>query len=167
MNKKITLVVCLAFLLLAALPALGQAGSASVRGKVVDADGNPLEGVKVIFTNPVRPDTSYDGTTNKKGRFTISGLLYDETSKRWSITHRYLWKSEDDDTTDHNAESNIRRDWLFEESRWFYRAAYRWRWDEFKEWQHRISFGTGPGYHIIDRETLDLDGLIGPHGKSP
>jgi tetratricopeptide (TPR) repeat protein len=86
MNKKITLVVCLAFLLLAALPALGQAGSASVRGKVVDADGNPLEGVKVIFTNPVRPDTSYDGTTNKKGRFTISGLLYDETSKRWDVT---------------------------------------------------------------------------------
>jgi len=107
-------------------------------------------------------DGSEGNTVNASTRFALDLSYDDETSKRWSITHRYLWKSEDDDTTDHNAVFNLRRDWLIEESRWFYRAAYRWRWDEFKEWQHRISFATGPGYHILDRETLTLDGLIGP-----
>jgi superkiller protein 3 len=84
MNKRIAfgLATCL---VLAALPALAQSGAAECRGKIVDEEGNPIPGVNVVFTNPARPDVRYEGKTNKKGRYYITGLLYDEASKIWNM----------------------------------------------------------------------------------
>ncbi len=75
-----------ALILLCALPAAAQQGAAEVRGQVVDAEGNPLEGVKITFVNPAKPDRVYEGSTNKKGRYYIRGLLYYEAQKDWTAT---------------------------------------------------------------------------------
>jgi tetratricopeptide (TPR) repeat protein len=74
-----------ALMLLAALPVFGQAGMGEIRGKVTDADGNPLAGVEVTFSSTVNDTAVYTAKTNKKGRFLRSGIVYYHEG-RWKVT---------------------------------------------------------------------------------
>ena len=65
--------------------AFAQAGMSEVRGKITDADGNPLAGVAITFTSTVRDSASYTTKTNKKGRYFLDGLVY-YNEGRWKVT---------------------------------------------------------------------------------
>lgn len=83
LERRIAIVcVALGLALAVASPASAQRPEAEVRGQVLDGDGNPLQGVKVTFTNPAQSRV-YDATTNKKGRYYMTGLLYNEAHKDW------------------------------------------------------------------------------------
>ena len=56
----------------AAAPAAAQSGS--IRGKVVDAQGNPVDGAKVSIQNVEMSGRSLDTKTNKKGEYMQVGL---------------------------------------------------------------------------------------------
>src|SRR5262245_60155833 len=68
-----------------ALPAWGQ-GVSTANGTVVDRDGNPVEGVVVTFVAKSKPDVPYKGTTNKKGRYAVSGMFTAKESEWWLMT---------------------------------------------------------------------------------
>ena len=57
---------------LAASPAAAQTGS--IRGKVVDAQGNPVDGAKVSLQNVEMSGRSLETKTNKKGEYMQVGL---------------------------------------------------------------------------------------------
>jgi tetratricopeptide (TPR) repeat protein len=70
-RSLVTAVVGLA-LALAAAPAAAQTGS--IRGKVVDAQGNPVDGAKVSLQNVEMSGRSLETKTNKKGEYMQVGL---------------------------------------------------------------------------------------------
>lgn len=85
MSKKTTILL-FASLMLTVLPALAQPGAASARGKVVDPENQPIPDALIVFTNPANPDVRYEARTDKKGRYLVSGMPYNEVSKRWDVT---------------------------------------------------------------------------------
>ena len=70
-RAMVTAVLGLAVAFLAA-PAAAQSGS--VRGKVLDAQGNPVDGAKVTIQNVEMSGRSLDTKTNKKGEYMQVGL---------------------------------------------------------------------------------------------
>ncbi len=74
----------------AALLAAGLAHGIAVseaKGKVVDAEGQPVVGAVIIFTQASPPKTSYEGKTDKRGNFWVPNLLYSPPGD-WEIQIR-------------------------------------------------------------------------------
>ena len=74
--------------LLAASLCVGTAsatsGASEANGTVVDREGNPLVDVVVKFTPASQPTTTYDGKTNKKGRYFVPGL-FNPQGDQWIV----------------------------------------------------------------------------------
>jgi len=68
--------VAAAFLLLLLTGAAVQTGT--VKGKVKEANGKALAGVLVRATNQKNKDAKYEGTSDSKGEFVITGLIAGE-----------------------------------------------------------------------------------------
>jgi hypothetical protein len=62
-----------------------RAQTADFVGKVLDPDGKPVVGAEVSATNTAFPDRVQKGTTDKKGSFFVSGLLYTAQAPMWKI----------------------------------------------------------------------------------
>jgi Flp pilus assembly protein TadD len=60
------------------------------KGKVVDADGNPVVGAEIVLTNVMPPNRVYTQKTDKHGRYWMSNLLhqpFDKSGKgKWKVT---------------------------------------------------------------------------------
>jgi Flp pilus assembly protein TadD len=81
----------LAFLLvlaLAAAPAHAAAAACEASGKVVDRDGNPLQGAVITFTSKSNPTMPYTGKTNKKGRYFVAGMFAVQGDE-WNVMVEY------------------------------------------------------------------------------
>lgn len=57
--------------------------------------------------------------------------------------------------------TGLREDWLMPESPWYYFALGRYDYNQFGDWDHRLSARTGPGYDIIKTPKLKLTGELG------
>jgi putative salt-induced outer membrane protein YdiY len=91
-----------------------------------------------------------------------SKFAYQDPWTRWRLNGRYFLNLSDDGDNDNNATFNLKRDWLFPESRWFGFAASRYQFDQFKAWKHRVTFVGGPGFHLVETEQHSLDVALGP-----
>ena len=69
-----SLAICAVALGLAILAAPAYAQSGQVRGKVVDQQGNPVDGAKVVIQNVETSGRSLETKTNKKGEYIQIGL---------------------------------------------------------------------------------------------
>ena len=81
---------------------------------------------------------------------------------RWKWEGIYKIAREDGDRTSHYGDLSSRYDWLMPGSRWFAFTGGRYQYDEFEPWEHRAQAMAGPGYHLVDTETVTLDALFGP-----
>lgn len=76
----------ISLLVLCAGSAFGAPAASEASGKVVDAAGNPLAGVRVLFSPSSNPDSVFDTTTNKKGRYFVGGLFSTQAQgEAWNI----------------------------------------------------------------------------------
>lgn len=82
-TRALPTVVIAAFL---ALPARADVGMSDATGKVEDAQGNPIVGAVVTFTNLTNERATYDAKTDKKGRYVLSGLLYNPPGMSWKVS---------------------------------------------------------------------------------
>ena len=90
---------------------------------------------------------------------------YKDEVNRWIFATVYNVKSDSNDITENNFYATLDRDWLLPESPWFWFARSRYDWDDFKDWDHRVSFYIGPGYQFIENETWNIRGRSGLGGK--
>jgi tetratricopeptide (TPR) repeat protein len=86
MTKKLAGLIVALTLMLVAVPPVAAQGASEASGVVVDAEGNPMPGVKLTFTPVRESDLTYVGKTNKKGRYYVQGLFTPQADKMWSIT---------------------------------------------------------------------------------
>jgi putative salt-induced outer membrane protein YdiY len=109
-----------------------------------------------------------NGAEGNTVNFNLTGgfdLKAENERRRWTWTGRYIFKTTDNSTTDNNARVQTRYDWLLPESRYFLFVEPLYDFDQFKDWKHRITLSGGPGYGIIQRESLDLRTGIGVSGQ--
>ncbi|HMC81816.1 MAG TPA: carboxypeptidase regulatory-like domain-containing protein, partial [Candidatus Polarisedimenticolia bacterium] len=71
-GRATRLALVLVLLALALVPAWPQSTGGTVKGVIVDKDGNPLPGVTVTLENPSMAVTGLGGVTNAQGEFRIT-----------------------------------------------------------------------------------------------
>jgi len=89
-------------------------------------------------------------------------LDYADDRKRWAFDAAYQFGASEGETSQHNAFTSLRRDWLLADSRWFFFGLGRGDYDDFRSWTYRISGSAGIGYEFVKSERWDLRGLLGP-----
>jgi putative salt-induced outer membrane protein YdiY len=90
---------------------------------------------------------------------------YEDEYKRWTHKTAYHRKESDGERTDNSFYSSLQRDWLNPDSPWFQFAGARFDWDEFKDWDYRLSGNGGVGYEFIDTDRLRVFGRAGLGGN--
>ncbi|MCP3877141.1 MAG: DUF481 domain-containing protein [Sulfitobacter sp.] len=77
----------------------------------------------------------------------------------------YLYATETGTETQNRFRGDYRHDWLFPGSKWraFVRGTYEY--DEFQNWDHRLSGFGGPSYEFIKNDTKSLIGSLGFGGS--
>ncbi len=113
-------------------------------------------------------EAGINGTTGNSENFNFRlGLnaerLTEKMETRFDALYRYA-TSEGEDTTN-RFETGLRNDWLLNESPWRLFAEVGYEYDEFQDWDHRISGFAGVGYEFIDNDTTSLVGRAGLGGN--
>jgi hypothetical protein len=86
---------------------------------------------------------------------------YEDEQTRWQHKSKYLRDETDGDLADHNAMASLQHDWLHPGSPWYEFIGGRAEWDEFGDWDYRLSTNAGVGYTFIDTGTYRLLGFAG------
>lgn len=83
---------------------------------------------------------------------------YENRDDRWDYKLLYLYSQNGRAVSQSQAEAFINKDWLLPDSKWFYFASSRFQWDQFKDWDYRISASLGPGYEFYKSNSGYLRG---------
>ena len=105
-----------------------------------------------------------DGSTGNTEAFNFRAgfdAVRDTSDQTTTFDITYLLKRDDSDNTDNRLEARLRNDWKFGESPWRAWATARYEYDQFKDWDSRLSLFAGPGYVFIDDDKTFLMGRAG------
>jgi len=86
---------------------------------------------------------------------------YEDKEHRWNFKSFYFQDSEDNKTGENQVNATLVKDWFFADNKWFAFATGVYDWNEFKDWNHRLQFGGGPGYQYIKTDTWEFSGRLG------
>lgn len=78
------------------------------------------------------------------------------------INFMYIYGTDDGEKSESRGELGARNDWLLGESPWFLFALGRLEYDEFKDWDWRLTLAAGVGYKFIRTDSTSLMGRLGP-----
>lgn len=81
---------------------------------------------------------------------------YEDREDRWDFKTVYIFKQEDDITTDNVVNVDLLKDWFLPDSQFFYFAQTGFDWDAFKDWDYRFRWSGGPGYQFIKTENFEF-----------
>ncbi len=107
------------------------------------------------------------GASGKSGNSDTTDLhaaiagVQEDTTKRWKTSASWDYSEAEKEKTKNQVDVQGTRDWLVTDSKWFYFATARYQWDEFQEWDGRLSAGVGGGRSFIEREDLKVRGRVG------
>ena len=90
---------------------------------------------------------------------------YKDIEDVWKLRTAYDKASSDGEESRNQFFADLEKDWLWTESAWFAFAQGRYDWDEYKDWDQRISFSVGPGYQFVKNNTWDISGRVGLGGN--
>lgn len=68
----------------------------------------------------------------------------------------YTYSSDDGNQTQNRFTADARHDWKFTDSKWRVYFGGNYEFDEFQDWDHRVSLGPGVGYQAIESEKTSL-----------
>lgn len=77
--------------------------------------------------------------------------LTDEMESRFDLTYTYA--TSDGEKSASRGEANYRNDWLFKDSPWGFFVQGKAEYDEFQDWDWRLSAFAGPSYTVVKNET--------------
>lgn len=115
------------------------------------------------FSANVGLSGSTGNTESVSGRAALSGER--DTSKyETSLAMSYTYASADGNKSTSRGEVSLRNDWLTN-SKWRYFAQGKYEYDEFQQWDHRLSGAAGVGYEFIKNDKHTLVGRVGLGGS--
>ena len=68
----------------------------------------------------------------------------------------YLYATDGSNTTQNRFTAGVIHDWLLPDSKWIFFAQGRYDYDEFRDWEHRVSGNAGLGYDLVRTDKLDV-----------
>jgi len=68
----------------------------------------------------------------------------------------YTYSSDDGNQTENRLAADARHDWKFTDSKWRVYFGGNYEYDEFQDWDHRLSLGPGVGYQAIEHAKTNL-----------
>lgn len=82
---------------------------------------------------------------------------------RWDshILLLYSLARDDGENSQNYFLASARNDWKFGDSPWVFFAKGTFEYDEFQDWDQRVTLFAGPGYHFIRNDTTSLLGRVG------
>jgi hypothetical protein len=158
-----------------------QQEAAAVTGGAIVAEGatqetvQPAEGEEDMPEDPNSWSDGWDwkvvaginGASGNSENFSARASLDGErnTSKyETSIGLSYTYSTSDGTKDTSRGVAQINNDWLTD-SKWRYFATGKYEYDEFQQWDHRLSGAVGVGYELYkDEKTTILIGRIGVGG---
>jgi len=139
---------------------------ASIHQELVDlpVDKSTLTADKGVFHTGLlkgwqrRLEIGLDGSAGNSQNETFRSTLdfkYEDDKKRWHSESLYYVSADDNETSEKKAYTNLTRDWLIKDSKWFYFSYSAIDWDEFKDWEYRFRQAGGPGYQLVKTDKWD------------
>jgi hypothetical protein len=86
---------------------------------------------------------------------------FEDETTRWAHETTYYRNESDGSLSDNTFRSLLNRDWLQPGSPWFQFAGGRFDWDEFQDWDTRLTGNGGIGYEFVGTDELRLLGRAG------
>ncbi len=96
------------------------------------------------------------GTSENTTFRTRIDLKYEDDKSRWHSDSIYYVSADDSVTSENKAYSNLIKDWLIKDSKWFYFSFSGIDWDQFKDWDYRFKQAAGPGYQFAKNKKWDV-----------
>lgn len=92
---------------------------------------------------------------------TAFNTRYEDKEGRWDYKSFYFRDSENTIVGENQINATLVKDWFFNDTKWFAFATGVYDWNQFKDWNHRLQFGGGPGYQFIKTDTWEFAGRAG------
>ncbi len=92
-------------------------------------------------------------------------LEYEDDKDRWNSKTIYYLDRSEHETSENKLNTDLTKDWLIKDSKWFYFSHSGFDWDRFKDWDYRIRQYGGAGYQFIKTEKWDVLGRLGLGAK--
>ena len=103
-----------------------------------------------------------DGNSETFGARGAFGMERKTETEETLVGLSYVYQTDDGEKTKSRGELDARHEWLFgKESRWGFFAAGKVEYDEFQDWDWRLSGFLGPSYAFIKNDTTLLRGRVG------
>ncbi len=148
--------------------------STSDASKVTNEDPAPASGDDAEAAIEPEPKSPWKGsvslaatgskttTSSYNIRFAAEAHRKLET-EQFDITASWYWNQSNGDTSDNDILVKADQQWFIAESHWLYFVQGTWQYDQFEDWEHRVSPYGGVGYKLFDQEdlTLTLKGGLG------
>jgi hypothetical protein len=107
-----------------------------------------------------------DGNSETFGARGAFGMERKVEKMETTIGLTYVFNSDNGEKTKSRGELNARNDWLFgKDSRWGFFAEAKVEYDEFQDWDWRLSGFVGPSYAFIKNDKTLLRGRVGAGGS--
>ncbi len=102
-----------------------------------------------------------EGNTRNMHIHAGTQLSYENDTKRWNVEAAYNSTDDSGETSRSDFFAQVTRDFLTPGDSRFYFSQGRYDWDEFKDWDYRISFGGGVGEQLIKEDDWSVLGRLG------
>lgn len=109
-------------------------------------------------------EAGLNGSTGNTERFNFrAGISGDRETDamRTKASAIYTYANEDGDQTESRVFANLRNDWIINDSPWFLWALGSFEFDEFQDWDMRLTGAVGGGYEFIKNDKTTLLGRLG------
>jgi putative salt-induced outer membrane protein YdiY len=90
---------------------------------------------------------------------------YKDEDHGWKLISAYDKAKSDGEISRNQFVADLLKDWYWNSSPWFAFTQGRYDWDEFKDWDYRLSGSGGIGYEFIHNDSWYLVGRIGLGGN--
>lgn len=87
-----------------------------------------------------------------------------DSEKAWNFSTAYDRAKSDGDVSANRFFADLKREWIWSDIPWFSYMQGRYDWNQFKDWDDRISASSGIGYQHIKSDTWDIASRAGLGG---
>ena len=130
------------------------------------AIAGPLAAEEAAWKHEV--DVGLNGSTGNSESMNLHAGYnggYKDADHGWKLTSAYDKAKSDGAESRNQFFADLLKDWYWNGSPWFAFAQGRYDWDEFKDWDYRLSASGGAGYEFIDNDSWYLAGRFGLGGN--
>ncbi|MGD9172170.1 MAG: DUF481 domain-containing protein [Candidatus Thiodiazotropha sp.] len=90
---------------------------------------------------------------------------YKDEDHGWKFITAYDKTKSDGEISQNEFYADLLKDWYWNSSPWFAFSEGRYDWDEFNDWDYRLSGSAGAGYEFLDDDSWRLVSRIGLGGN--